>query len=184
MADDKLLVMGVAGSGKSTLAAALAGALGAALIEGDDHHPPQSQDKMRRGIALQDSDREPWLARLGELLAAQRGGAVLTCSALKRRYRDQLRAAVSGLRIVYLDITLAESQARVAARPNHFFGAGLVASQFESLEVPVDEPGVLHVPASQTPTMQLQLVLQRLDGACDDNLPSDEERREPHPQEL
>jgi gluconokinase len=158
----KLLVMGVAGSGKSTLAAALAFELRATLIEGDDHHLPQSQHKMRNGIPLQDADRDPWLGRLGDLLAAEPGPAVLTCSALKRRYRERLRTAVPTLRTVYIDITPDASRARVAARPGHLFPAGLVASQFETLEVPTGEPGVLQLPASHAPSDQLQAVLRWL----------------------
>ncbi|NRF67695.1 gluconokinase [Aquincola sp. S2] len=154
--------MGVAGSGKSTLAAALARALRATLIEGDDHHLPQSQHKMRSGVPLQDADREPWLGRLGDLLAAELGPAVLTCSALKRRYRERLRTAVPALRTVYIDIAPDASRARVAARPGHVFPAGLVTSQFDTLEVPTDEPHVLHLPAQQTPSDQVQAVLQWL----------------------
>jgi gluconokinase len=158
----KLLVMGVAGSGKSTLAAALARELHATLIEGDDHHLPQSQHKMRNGIPLQDADRDPWLGRLGDLLAAEPGAAVLTCSALKRRYRERLRTAVPALRTVYIDITPDASRARVATRPGHLFPAGLVASQFDALEVPTGEPGVLQLPAQLAPSAQLQAVLQWL----------------------
>jgi gluconokinase len=158
----KVLVMGVAGSGKSTLAAALARELHATLIEGDDHHLPQSQHKMRNGIPLQDADRDPWLGRLGDLLAAEPGPVVLTCSALKRRYRERLRTAVPTLRTVYIDITPEASRARVATRPGHLFPAGLVASQFDTLEVPTGEPGVLHLSAQLSPSNQLQAVLQWL----------------------
>jgi len=98
----KLVVMGVAGSGKSALAARLAEALSCPLIEGDDFHPKESQDKMRNGIALDDADREPWLARLGELMASRPGSQVLTCSALKRRYRERLRLFVPELLFVYI----------------------------------------------------------------------------------
>src|SRR4051812_43431713 len=84
----KLVVMGVAGSGKSVLAERLARTLGWGLVEGDDFHPAASQDKMRAGIPLSDADREPWLDRLGAMLATPAGGMVLSCSALKRRYRE------------------------------------------------------------------------------------------------
>lgn len=147
MIGPKVLVMGVAGSGKSTLAKALAVALGAVLVEGDDHHLPQSQDKMRRGIALQDADREPWLGRLGDLLASEVGPAVLTCSALKRRYRDRLRTAVTDLNTVFIDISAEEAHRRVAGRAGHLFPPQLVASQFLALERPDDEPRVLALPA-------------------------------------
>ncbi|VTU23694.1 Thermoresistant gluconokinase [Variovorax sp. SRS16] len=158
----KLLVMGVSGCGKSTVAAGLAGALGVALIEGDDHHLPQSQDKMRRGIALTDADREPWLDQLGVLLADAQGGVVLTCSALRRRYRDRLRAAEPALQIVFIEISPEEARARVAARASHFFPASLVANQFDALESPLGEPGVLPVDATWTIEAQCDAVLRWL----------------------
>ena len=158
----KVLVMGVAGCGKSTVAGMLATELGAALIEGDEHHPPASQEKMRNGIALLDSDREPWLDRLGELLARAPGNAVLACSALKRSYRDRLRAAEPALRIVYLEISLAEAHCRVAARKGHFFPPGLVVSQFASLEAPTGEVGVLRLPAHQPLAAQASTIMDWL----------------------
>ena len=155
----RILVMGVAGSGKSTLAAQLARELGIALIEGDDHHGPGNLDKMRRGIALEDADRMPWLDTLGALLASRNGGAVLTCSALKRNYRDRLRQVVPDLSIVYLDIALEAARARVAGRSAHLFPPSLVRSQFEALESPLGETGVLRVDANRSPREQLCTVL-------------------------
>ncbi|MGH8795690.1 MAG: gluconokinase [Caldimonas sp.] len=159
----KLIVMGVSGCGKSVLGARIAAALGVPLIEGDDHHLPASRVKMERGIALEDRDREPWLDRLGELLVQQRGDAVLTCSALKRRYRDRLRARVPGLRFVYLEIDRAAAEARVRARTDHLFPATLVASQFEALESPLGEDGVFAVPAVEPTGAQVQAVLEWLE---------------------
>jgi gluconokinase len=158
----KILVMGVAGCGKSTVAAELALRLDATLIEGDEHHPPSNQQKMRDGIALQDSDRAPWLDKLGDLIAGARGGAVLTCSALKRSYRDRLRSAEPELRIVYLEITLAEAHCRVEERPGHYFPSGLVASQFAALEVPGENEGVLRIPATDPLTLQARKILDWL----------------------
>ena len=155
----KLVVMGVSGCGKSTLGAGVALALGCPLIEGDDYHLPESQAKMRQGIALQDSDREPWLDRLGALIAEQSGAAVATCSALKRRYRDRLRAQVPELRFVFADISEAEAARRVTSRHDHLFPPSLVASQFAALESPVGEPGVLRVDATQSPQAQLDAVI-------------------------
>lgn len=154
-----LVVMGVAGCGKSSLGAALAQAEGLPLIEGDDHHSPESRDKMRQGIALTDADREGWLNTLGQLLQAQSAqGAVLTCSALKRAYRDRLRAACPGLRFVFLEIDRASAAHRVAARAGtHFFSSALVDSQFATLESPVGEPGVLRLDALlDVPSLQQQ----------------------------
>ena len=156
--------MGVSGSGKSTLAARLAQELDATLIEGDEHHPPGNREKMRDGIALEDSDRVPWLEHLGKLVAARRD-VVLTCSALKCSYRERLRAAEPGLRIVYLEISLAEAHCRVLARPGHYFPADLVASQFAALEVPAREPGVLHVSAIAPIDRQLREILSWLAGS-------------------
>jgi gluconokinase len=155
----KVLVMGVAGCGKSTVAGRLARELGAALIEGDEYHPRANQEKMRNGIALQDADRAPWLDKLGRLLAAEPAGAVLACSALKRSYRDRLRAAVPALRIVYLEISLADAHCRVKTRDTHFFPPGLVSSQFASLEVPSGERDVLRISAGDDITDQTRLIL-------------------------
>jgi gluconokinase len=158
----KIIVMGVAGCGKSTLGAGIAGALGCALIEGDDHHLPQSRTKMRDGIALQDSDREPWLDRLGDLMCAQHGDVVLTCSALRRAYRDRLRARVPDLAFVHLDIDEAQALQRVRSRAGHFFAESLVASQFAALELPAGEPRVLRVSALQPLPAQVSVVMQWL----------------------
>jgi gluconokinase len=154
----RLVVMGVSGCGKSTLAAAIARALGAELIEGDQHHLPASKEKMRRGIALEDSDREPWLDQLGALMARQEGPAVLTCSALKRAYRQRLRRAVPALRFVYVEIGEAAAMQRVRDRPGHFFPASLVADQVRALESPVGEAGVLAVDGERSTEAQLDAV--------------------------
>lgn len=153
-----VVVMGVAGCGKSSLGSALAQAEGLPLIEGDDHHSPTSREKMRQGIALTDADREGWLTTLGQLLQAQPQGAVLTCSALKKVYRDRLRNACPGLRFVFLEIDRASAGQRVAARAGtHFFSSALVDSQFATLESPVGEAGVLRLDALlDLPTLQQQ----------------------------
>ena len=114
---EKIVVMGVSGSGKSTLARELAVALAGVFIEGDEHHSAESRDKMCRGIALCDSDREPWLDRLAGQMDEIQGVAVLSCSALKRHYRERMRARVAGLRFVFLDILLSAAIARVADGP-------------------------------------------------------------------
>lgn len=144
-----LVVMGVSGCGKSTLGAALAEHLHLPLIEGDDFHPPANVEKMRAGTPLTDADRAGWLDTLGHAMADADGGAVLTCSALKRDYRERLRRAVPGLRFVFLALERDEAERRVAARASHhIFPASLVASQFATLESPVGEPGVIDVPAT------------------------------------
>lgn len=143
--------MGVAGCGKSSTAQAVAERLGWPVIEGDDFHAESSKTKMRQGIALTDDDRAAWLSTLGELLAEhQRAGTpvALTCSALKRSYRDRLRAQSPGLRFVFLDIDKPHALERVAARAaSHLFPPSLVDSQFATLEPPRGEPGVLCISA-------------------------------------
>ena len=148
---NSLTVMGVAGCGKSSLGAALAKALGWTLIEGDEFHPDQNVAKMQAGIALTDTDRAGWLQALGAELQRHPAGAVLTCSALKRAYRDRLRAAAPGLRFVHLELGRDEAHRRVAQRSGgHYFKANLVDSQFDALESPRGEPGVLGLDATQS----------------------------------
>lgn len=140
-----IVVMGVTGCGKSTVAAAICERTGAMLIEGDAFHPEGNILKMRAGVPLDDDDRQGWLERLGEALARVGAPAVLTCSALKRRYRDVLRAAVPGVGFVFLQLSPEVAAERVAYRPGHFMPASLVDSQFLDLESPVGESGVLAV---------------------------------------
>jgi gluconokinase len=160
----KIVVMGVAGSGKSALAQSVAAHLGYPMVEGDDYHLPASQDKMRAGIPLEDGDREPWLDRVGRLMAQHEGCIVVACSALKRKYREQLRAHVPGLKFVYIDIDVHTAAQRVAARSGHLFPTSLVTSQFAALESPVGEPGVLAVSALASPRAQVEAVAQWLAG--------------------
>lgn len=148
--NSSLVVMGVAGCGKSSLGQRCAEALGLPLLEGDDFHSESNVTKMRSGTPLSDDDRAAWLEALATQLQAHPQGVVLTCSALKQRYRERLRAAAPGLRFVFLDLTQDQARARVAARPAHLFPVSLVASQFAALEDPRHEPGVLHLDATQS----------------------------------
>ena len=147
MTASHLVVMGVAGCGKSAVGRRIAEALALPLVEGDEFHPTANIEKMRQGLPLDDDDRAGWLTRLGEELARHPAGAVLTCSALKRAYRQRLRAAAPGLRFVHLALPQHEALRRVAARDSHFYPPSLVASQFEALEDPAGEPGVLAIDA-------------------------------------
>jgi len=142
-----VVVMGVAGCGKSEVGALIAKALGLPLIEGDASHPPANIAKMSSGTPLTDEDRAGWLDALVRELASRPQGAVLTCSALKRSYRDRLRTATPHLRFVHLSLPQEESQRRVASRPGHFMPPSLVASQFAALEDPSGEAGVVVVDA-------------------------------------
>jgi gluconokinase len=146
---NQLVVMGVAGSGKSSLAAAIASHLGWALIEGDDFHSPANREKMRTGTALTDADRSGWLDSLCAALVTHTTGTVLTCSALKRSYRNKLRASSPQLGFVFLEISESAALERVALRAGgHLFPPSLVASQFSDLELPTGEPFVFTLKAT------------------------------------
>ena len=146
---NSIVIMGVAGCGKSSVGARVAQAMAWPLVEGDDHHSAANRSKMQQGIALTDADREGWLATLGEQIRRHPQGAVVTCSALKRSYRERLRTAEPGLLFVFLEITQAEAQARVTARAaSHFFSTSLVDNQFATLQPPVGEAGVLTLDAT------------------------------------
>jgi gluconokinase len=155
----KIVIMGVAGCGKSSLAKALAQVENCTLIEGDDFHSPASREKMARGIALTDADRASWLTLLADELEKSGQRVVMTCSALKRAYRDRLRQSAPDLQFAFLEITREEAQRRVIARTaTHFFNAGLVDNQFETLESPVGEPGVIRLDATASPVvLQVQV---------------------------
>jgi gluconokinase len=158
-----LVVMGVSGCGKSSVGAAIVGCSGGRLIEGDAFHPQANIDKMSAGIPLDDHDRAGWLQRLGEEMAAwvaKGERPVLTCSALKRAYRDTLRKAVPELGFVFLELTREEAAYRVSHRPGHFMPASLIDSQFATLESPAGEPCTLTVDAAE-PIAELA---QRVDG--------------------
>lgn len=154
----KLLIMGVAGCGKSTLALKICRLLNFDLIEGDEYHPHSNQSKMAAGIPLDDSDRWPWLEQLGRELQGRTNGSVLTCSTLKRKYRDLLRSKVPDLRIVYLQISHDEAHRRVASRREHLFPSSLIDSQFAALESPVNEPDVLQLEATSSAADQLHTI--------------------------
>lgn len=159
-----LLVAGVSGCGKSTFGAAWAKRSAAPFIEGDQYHSPKSVAKMREGIPLQDSDRAGWLERLAAAARAHEGmpAPVLACSALKRSYRDQLRAGIPGLRIVLLEVSRELAMERVAHRSGHYMPVTLVDSQFKTLEQPSDEPGTLAVDGSRSIKEMIDVVEQWL----------------------
>lgn len=139
-----LVVMGVSGSGKSTVGAAIAQRLRVPFADADDFHPPANIAKMSSGHALDDDDRYPWLEVIGDWLAAHDTGGVMSCSALKRKYRDQLRAHCPDVRFVHLDGTHDVITRRQSSRPGHFMPPSLLASQFETLEtLGDDERGVV-----------------------------------------
>jgi len=138
-----VVVMGVSGSGKTTVGTALADRLGVVYADADDFHSAASVAKMAAGHPLDDNDRAPWLADIAAWLAARdESGAVVGCSALRRRYRDVLRAAAPRVQFLHLAGDPAVLTRRVAERPGHFMPASLITSQLETLEaLEPDEPG-------------------------------------------
>lgn len=140
----KVVVTGVSGSGKSALAREMAVALEGVFIERDDHHPPQSRDRIRRGIAVCDRDSEPWPDRLPELVDDAHGWwcTVPRCA---RCHRERMCTRVAGLRFMFLDKTLSAAIARFMGGWIMSFPAALVADQFATLESTVGEDGVLHL---------------------------------------
>ncbi|WP_250889104.1 gluconokinase [Mesorhizobium sp. dw_380] len=141
--------MGVSGCGKTSVGVEIAARLGLAFVEGDTLHPRGNVEKMAAAIPLTDEDRWPWLDLIGEALCRahdERRGLVVSCSALKKSYRDRLRHAAGGrLVFVYLEGSRAVLHARLAGRHGHFFPPALLDSQFAALEDPAGEPLVVSV---------------------------------------
>ena len=149
------IVMGVSGSGKTTIGARLARALGSEFVEGDDLHPPENVKRMTAGIPLTDDDRRGWLlaiaARLREAKRA-RIGLVVSCSALKRSYRDLLRSVgETEVRFVYLAGSRALLAERLAQRRGHFMPPALLESQLAILEEPSPDEGAWVCDIRQAP---------------------------------
>lgn len=138
--------MGVSGAGKSTVAAALAARLGCPLLEGDDLHPARNIEKMRAGEPLTDEDRRDWLGAIAQRIESARAAGeclIVACSALKRRYRDVLRAAAPDLFFVYLAGSRSTLEQRVAGRHHPFMPRSLLDSQLAALEpLAPDEHGI------------------------------------------
>ena len=139
-----LVVMGVSGSGKTVVGAALARRLRVPFADADDIHPPANIAKMTAGEELDDLDRRPWLDAVGGWLAVHPEGGVMSCSALKRDYRDRLRHDAAGVEFVLLEGAPEVIAQRQAGRTGHLMPAGLLASQFAALEpLDPDEPGIV-----------------------------------------
>lgn len=156
-----VVVMGVAGCGKTEVGTRLGKVLDVPFFDGDDYHPAANVAKMSAGNPLNDDDRVGWLARLADLLADHRErGCVVACSALKEKYRTQLRGSCSP-HFVHLVVTPATAEARLEARPGHFMPASLVASQFETLEAPDD---AISVDAERSLEDVVRLVREQLEG--------------------
>ena len=165
-----LVAMGVSGCGKSTVGTLLGQRLGMPFFDGDDFHPAANKQKMAAGVPLTDRDREPWLARLGELLAGKDdGGAgvppIVACSALKRRYRDLLRSYAPDVVFIHLSGTAATIGARMEARSHEFMPHTLLDSQFAALEELEEDETHLLVDISQPLDLLVESLEQKLKPA-------------------
>ena len=155
-----LVLMGVSGSGKTTVGALLAGRLGWPYAEADSFHSPANVAKMAAGHPLTDEDRWPWLRAIGAWIDGQlaRGEhGVVTCSALRRAYRDLLRRP--GVQLVYLRGSHELIAERMAARHGHFFKPAMLDSQFATLEEPAPDEGVIALPIGGTPAEIVDAIL-------------------------
>jgi len=165
-----VIVMGVSGSGKSTVAALLAGALGCQFQEGDDLHPPENVAKMHAGEPLTDADRAPWLRKIAEEIEGWRArgqSGVLTCSALKRAYRDIIIADRPGVALVYLEGSRELIGRRMAARHEHFMPLALLDSQFATLEAPTPDEHPITVEVGAKPADIVAEIVRRLEARRD-----------------
>lgn len=137
--------MGVSGSGKSTLAAALAAELNLPMAEADEFHPPENIAKMASQTPLTDEDRWPWLDALRDWMSSQaETGSVITCSALRRSYRDVLRSARGRVVFLHVDVEIPRLNTRLAHRSGHFMPPALLESQLSTLEaLDPDEDGIV-----------------------------------------
>jgi gluconokinase len=160
-----LVVMGVSGTGKTTVGEALAARLGLTFIEGDSMHPPANIAKMSAGTPLDDDDRRPWLEELARWIGEREAAAensVLTCSALKRSYRDLLRAGNSSVWFAHVAVPQDVLVERLRARKGHYMPPSLLTSQLTTLQpLQPDEPGIT-VPGTGEPDEVVDEILEAL----------------------
>lgn len=169
-----VVVMGVSGSGKSTIAALLAAALGCQFREGDDLHPPENVEKMRAGRPLTDADRMPWLRKIAEEIDDWRARGVwgvLTCSALKRSYREIIIGDRHSVALVYLKGSRELVRRRMAARHEHFMPVGLLDSQFATLEEPTPDEAPIIVDVGGKPADIAREIVRQLTARQDKTNP-------------
>lgn len=161
-----LVLMGVSGSGKSTIGNELSRMLGWPFRDADSFHPPANIEKMSRSIPLEDEDRWPWLDAIGQWIGARLGAGetgIVSCSALKRAYRTRIGARRTGVRLVYLLGSQEMIASRLASRKEHFMPAGLLASQFATLEEPGPEEKALVVGIAMPPPFMARTIAEKLD---------------------
>lgn len=158
-----IVIMGVSGSGKSTLGKALADVLGWRFVEGDALHPPENIAKMSAGTPLNDNDRRPFLVNVAGAIVARPAGVVVSCSALKRAYRDLIRLIAGDVTFVLPTLSREQLHARLAQRPHHFMPLALLESQLDTLEPPGVDENVIQVDGILPTAIQVERVIARLD---------------------
>jgi gluconokinase len=160
-----VILMGIAGSGKSSVTGALLTRLGWPALEGDALHPPANVAKMAAGVPLTDADRAPWLDAIGDWISkreAERQSSLVTCSALRRTYRDVLRRGRPSVWFVHLVAPRDVLEARIERREGHFMPASMLDSQLTTLEpLASDEPGTT-LDASSSPDELAEQILGTL----------------------
>lgn len=160
-----VVMMGVSGSGKTTVARGVAARLGWDVLEGDSFHPPSNVAKMSKGIPLDDADRLPWLHAIARAIDAELAAgrsAVVTCSALKRSYRDILIGPRKNVALVYLQGSHALLAERVRNRTGHFMPPSLLDSQLATLEEPTPEEAPITVAVAPPPERIVDAVIAAL----------------------
>jgi gluconokinase len=160
-----LVIMGVSGSGKSTIGGLLSERLGWTFEEGDSLHPAANIEKMAAGIPLTDEDRWPWLAKIADWIDTRLDtgeNGIVTCSALKRSYRNVLNRRGSGVEFIYLAVELKELTERVEHREGHFMPPSLLDSQLETLEVPSPSEPAIQVDADPDARLVVDRILRDL----------------------
>ena len=158
-----IVIMGVSGSGKTTISLQLAHALGIPFFDADDFHPEENIVKMKNNIALNDTDRQPWLENLAIKIAEWdcEKGAVLACSALKETYRKTLASRVNTITWIYLSGSFDLINARISNRSGHYMKSTLLQSQFDALEIP--EYGI-HINSALGPKKIVATIISKLYG--------------------
>ena len=167
-----VVVMGVCGCGKTTIGRKLADRLGAAFVEGDELHPAGNRSKMAAGVPLEDADREPWLDAIAVRAADLASGVpcvVVSCSALKRTYRDRLRKAGQDLKLVHLTGSRSLLKARMNERRGHFMPAGLLDSQLATLQVPEADEAAVNLDIAAQPDVIVERALAFLKFSASSN---------------
>ena len=160
-----LVIMGVSGSGKTTIGVGLAKRLGWPYFDADDFHPPANIAKMSAGEPLTDEDRWPWLDQLNRLIAshlARPQPLILSCSALKRSYRERLLAGTQGGKIIYLEGSYELILDRMRDRKGHYMRPEMLQSQFSALEPPTPDEGVLTVQIDGPPEEVIDHIVMAL----------------------